>query len=640
MLNEKIIALLKIMYVCKDNAVSIEYILELFNISLRQLQYYLKDINYYLLKNGEKKIIINNSLLNFDKESIKKLLNNTDIYELSRENKQKVICFYATFNKMGVNISKISELLDISRNTVKTYMFETKENFSYKRLRGYYLEKSNIEKSKILFDVLKDETFHPYIQGVLDENLLEKIKKFIVHLNGAIKLNLENYTYLQVLSYSYCLLTSDVNSLNVTNNFVNSNESVIIEKLLRKYFSDIKYVNQLVDLFVGVALTDNIDSWINENYLVMKFIKRVSKRIGKDLTKDEILRDFLLSHIKVCIYRLKRNISIDQEQYKDFFYKTDKLFHVIEEEVCEFEKQYDIKFPNEEITLLCFHINASIERMNVSTRKRVILVCGMGYGSSKVLEYNLKEEFNIDIVDILPIHMFNSEVIESKNVDYVLTTVDIDCDGAIKINPQLKLEDYKKLYLMGIEKKKNSILVDSFVKEIQNLNEKELTKYLLNKYANVFYTLGFKYTNLLNTLTNSRVIFRKKVKDWKDAILILGRNLEKLGATKKEYTSAMIENIEKLGPYVVIENGVAIPHANISSKVLKTDISFLILKEPVYFSKEKYASVLFAFSSINKQDHIMFLNEFYDLVLNPTFLKEIDKIDKYDEFITYIKERD
>ena len=73
---------------------------------------------------------------------------------------------------------------------------------------------------------------------------------------------------------------------------------------------------------------------------------------------------------------------------------------------------------------------------------------------------------------------------------------------------------------------------------------------------------------------------------------------------------------------------------------MKTDISFLILKEPVYFSKEKYANVLFVFSSINKQDHIMFLNEFYDLVLNPTFLKEIAKIDKYDEFITYIKERD
>lgn len=59
----------------------------------------------------------------------------------------------------------------------------------------------------------------------------------------------------------------------------------------------------------------------------------------------------------------------------------------------------------------------------------------------------------------------------------------------------------------------------------------------------------------------------------------------------------MIENIENLGPYIVIENGISIPHANITSKVLKTDISFLILKEPVYFSKEKYANVLFVFQA-------------------------------------------
>ena len=57
-----------------------------------------------------------------------------------------------------------------------------------------------------------------------------------------------------------------------------------------------------------------------------------------------------------------------------------------------------------------YHFKASIDRIEINNRKKVILVCGLGYGTSRVLEYYLKDHFDVDIIDVLPAYMINKDI--------------------------------------------------------------------------------------------------------------------------------------------------------------------------------------------------------------------------------------
>ncbi|WP_067143486.1 BglG family transcription antiterminator [Oceanivirga salmonicida] len=634
MLNNRELDILKICSTSNINNINIEYFLSKFGISIRAFQYNINNINFYLSNNNYDKILTKKGKVIFLRNQIKNFLINFNNLDLSRDEKLNIVYLYLLFNDKGLNVTRLANKIKVSRNTLKSYMNNLDNKLEYVHGKGYFLRKNNIYKAKKLFNIINNENLYSYMEEVIDKDLYHKIKKFIVELNKKIELNLDENTYKQILSYIYCLIKYPDNS-EVINNFLSVDEK-IIELTIKKYFGNIKSINQIIDLFIGVSLTDNIEYWLNESFLLGKIIKNVSNQIDFDLTNDKILYDFLLSHIKVCIYRLKKNIVLNNGTYRDLILEDDPLIKVVKNAVKEMEQTFNIKFTETEISLLVFHFKASIERLKHSSVKKVVLVCGMGYGSSKVLEYNLKENFDIDIVDVLPVHLLNEKILKKDNIDYILTTVDLDID-AIKINPQLKVEDYQKILKLGIKRKKYKISVDDFITEIENIkNTKNLKKYLLDKYKNIFYQENKNIDDIESILTKEKVIFKNKVNTWQEAINIVGNNLEKIGATMPKYKNKMIENINRLGPYVVIENGIAIPHANIMDGVLKTDISILILKENISFNAEKSARIFFAFSSINKDAHLGILNNLYNLILRPNFLEKIDKIDTYEKFKEYI----
>lgn len=74
--------------------------------------------------------------------------------------------------------------------------------------------------------------------------------------------------------------------------------------------------------------------------------------------------------------------------------------------------------------------------------------------------------------------------------------------------------------------------------------------------------------------------------DWTTAVRIGGMLLVKCGAAREEYVEEMIETIKRIGPYVVIAPGIAIPHARPESGAVKAGLSLVTLKNPVYFGNK------------------------------------------------------
>ena len=87
----------------------------------------------------------------------------------------------------------------------------------------------------------------------------------------------------------------------------------------------------------------------------------------------------------------------------------------------------------------------------------------------------------------------------------------------------------------------------------------------------------------------------------------------------------MIENIKKLGPYVVIGDNLAIPHSQKDDSVLKTGMGLLILKKPVLFPNDRKVQVILSFASWDNKEHLSSLADLVELVTNYNLIENLIK---------------
>lgn len=635
MLNEREVKILEMLL--KGEDLTIDEVSEHFSVSKRSIQYDVNKINYYLLKNQNPKILIKDSRFMFDVDAITNILKDNDkSNDLIKDDRIDLIYLNSIFSLTGLNISSLSKIIGVSRNTIKSDMETMNEKFEYDNSKGYYIKKNNIKKIEILERIYRNGRINKYIDEVLDKDLISNIKEFIKETSNNIKLNISEDIYLKLLISIYChYVFYEKNTVN--SNLIAGNDYFIIENIFNKYFSNKRSFNTIADILIGLSINSNLESWLDESFLIKKLIKYVSDNLNIDLTEDTILYDFLLSHLKVSIYRLKKNIKLSNTFYEKLDWDDENLIKILKKGLVEIESTFEIKFTDIELSLIMYHFKASIDRTEINNRKKVILVCGLGYGTSRVLEYYLKDHFDIDIIDVLPAYMINRDISKNMNIDYILTTVDLDFE-AIKINPVLQIEDYKKLESLGIKRKKDKIVIDNFIKDLQEIgkfDEKTLKNLLNQKYSNIFVDKLKMKNNLSGILSENKVVFKNDVKDWKEAINILGNILQKNGSINNKYTQSMIDNIENLGPYIIIDDNIALPHSQFLGNVYKTDISLLILKEAVDI-KGRMAKIFFCFSTSDEKNHLEILNDIYKLILRPNFIKEMGNIDNYQKLVEYI----
>ena len=471
-------------------------------------------------------------------------------------------------------------------------------------------------------------------------------------------LNINEESYNKIFSYVLLLLNSEKfhgneKDLTAKKFLIHTEEYQKIEKILQKILNknEIKseMLLEITDLIMGININslknNSFEGWINEELIIKKMISRVSKIVKTDLTRDEILYNGLLYHIKPAMYRIKNNIQITNSVFQELIIEKDPILDVVNKAVQEIEELFEVKFPEDEIALMGFHIKASIERNTCEKTKKVILICGLGYGSSKVLEHSLKENYDLDIVDVLPYYLIKTSMPNYANIDLILSTIDLEENydiPVVKINPLPKEEDFILLSKYGIRKNITKVSLKQIMDIIENnvtIKDKdklvnELKNKLENKIIDDLSEVGIILKEMLN---RNNVQFVDQVKDWKEAIAKAGDILEKNNVIKHDYVEKMIKLIEKHGAYIVIEEGMAIPHAPISENVLKAGISLLVVKEKVLFPNGKGANIFLSFATTNNTEHLGILNDLFELITKYNFIEKISKITDYEELEEYFR---
>ena len=94
---------------------------------------------------------------------------------------------------------------------------------------------------------------------------------------------------------------------------IHTEEYQKIEKILQKILNKNKIKSEMLleitDLIMGININslknNSFKGWINEELIIKKMISKVSKIVKTDLTRDEILYNGLLYHIKLQIQFFK-----------------------------------------------------------------------------------------------------------------------------------------------------------------------------------------------------------------------------------------------------------------------------------------------------------------------------------------------
>lgn len=637
--------------------ITLKEIAEELELTERAIRYEIEKIMDYLELNNLsrdileiKKGIVEIKDINSLKDILKK---NYSIKYLTPEERENYIALELLFKRV-INLSNLSQNFDISRNTVKGYLKNVELGLKKHNL---FLEISH-KKGLILKG--DEENIRIYALGVLRrlksnrniffQNIKEEylpqddgIEKFLNYTQKKMNRIISDEAYEIIKKYLKIAIAmvkngftlseiKNKNFLEKTDEFsVISKASALLEMEYDVELSKLEYL-KLTDYFLG-SHTYNFkysyyENWVQMELLVKKLIYNFNKNIEVDISNDELLLDGLLNHLKPTIYRVQNGISLENSIYTEVLESYPELFNITKTVIKSIENYIGMEFSNDEIAFIVIHFKSAIDRNRtvIKDKKKLLVICDLGYGASKLLAQRLRDTFAVEIVDILPRHMVNNSY-KGNEIDLIVTTVDLKYDISeipiVKVKPILNLEDIAKLKKYSLKEKRGRYLLSEIYREIEKSCDIKDERGLINSLKQFLGTrliddfLSKKIT-IFDTLNKELISLNREAQDWREAIRVAGELLLKNGCIEESYIDSMIECVENYGGYMVVDKNIAFPHAKSEGNVKKTAFSIVTLKDEVMFPENTPVKTVIAFCSVDNKEHL------------DTFLELIEMIERKD----------
>jgi len=125
-------------------------------------------------------------------------------------------------------------------------------------------------------------------------------------------------------------------------------------------------------------------------------------------------------------------------------------------------------------------------------------------------------------------------------------------------------------------------------------------------------------------LPKSRMKHIESVSDWEEAIEIASEPLLEEGVIEEKYIENMITSVNENGPYIVLKDYFALPHAEAGKGVNEQGMSLLTLDEAVDL-KDNPVKVFVVLAALDSESHLEALTDLSNLLIDD---------DIYDIFIS------
>lgn len=149
---------------------------------------------------------------------------------------------------------------------------------------------------------------------------------------------------------------------------------------------------------------------------------------------------------------------------------------------------------------------------------------------------------------------------------------------------------------------------------------------------------------MLSEFINQNLVkYADSFDDWESAVRASCETLKETGIIEQVYEDAIVENIKEHGPYIVIVEGIAMPHSTQGGVgVNNTAISFMRVEHPVYFDegdKSKNAQLFFTLAAVDPDKHLDNITKLMDLLMDDEIVEALKKTSNIDELRELAQER-
>lgn len=652
----------------------------LFNITERSLRNDVSNINEIFMTKFNIKLldIKSNYIISLlTEEKIKYYFFNLSKkeYSLNSLEREILISLDILLFKNTFKLKEFIEEYDISKSTLRNILRKIEKKFiKYdiflkKNNTGYYIVGEEFSIRKLIINLIrvskttnkKNIILKNLINNRLDKfnisisifDSKEKLKNFLEKDN--LKISDETFNII----YYYIFLSYNRNNFNfiITDNEIKNRnflENTSEYQRIKSYFYKDKYfLNNdcliLTDFYLGLyKFNENYSffaNWVFIEQFVDKFLLNLSEEFKLDFRNDTILRSELINHIKPAIYRMKNKLELCEnissqvkDEYKDLYYKTEKSLKYIEDIL-------NIELDEDEVSFITIMVKRSIDRIkNIYNYKKikVLIVCGFGYSTSKLISEQLLENFEIEIKDLIPFNKL-SDYGNLHEIDLIVSTLDftLNTHDVIKVNPILKDNDIEVLKNYGLKKRNTKIsekeLIE-FILENKNKDTKEISENIRKKYSNYIYK-NYRENiekRIYDFLEERDVILNSNLDNLDDVLKLIGKRMYENNYTNKNYYKNLKNQIDKYGSYILVGEKTILPHGEIKKNVNKTGFILVTLNNYInFFGKE--INVVLALASKNKDDHLKAILDINSLLKIKDFEDKLLFQKNYKELIKFIK---
>ncbi|GFP75631.1 BglG family transcription antiterminator [Clostridium fungisolvens] len=689
-MDKEIVIILKLLL--ERTLITTKELMDETGLSIRQITYRISKIND-LLKSQKVPPIS----LRYNKDLILKSETRDAILEIIQQHDsekafylkkdERLAFMYLTLfiNLEYLSLNHFIDAMKVSRSSIlmdfKDLGEILKENGVYiknNRTNGYYLIGSEMEIRRLMIKIVINtlsinrdcKIFNLFIKEYKLDNF-QKSKEIISNL--ALKHNIKFVEdRLLEFIYIFTFLKARMISKKKSEYEVSKIPNISVIKLMKEYnfTEDLLYsfengnmiqsfdANYISAWIIGISVGSTKDK-TEDISIISKIVIRIMTRFESlsgfhYMNRDGIFEQ-LYSHFRPAYYRLLFKLPIYNTLCEKVKTEYKELYKLVSETMKPFSELFDQDIPEDELAYLTIHFGAILFNGNESIippKKKALIVCSGGIGSSAILYTELKNLFP-ELHFLLPIELSKlNDICEPIDIiftsNYSAELMEIE-NPLIKVSPVMTLKEKSQVkrevyMLLG-----NTFLRQPRVEEVIEIvrkNTKIISEDVLYNELQAYFSRMENFSIkeqgefvLSDIISENLIRLGVAAKDWEDAIRKSASVLLKNDKITAPYIDAMITTAKESGPYIVITKHVALPHAKPEAGAKETAMGIAVLQSPIEFGNKGNDPVKYVFclSAVDHEKHLQAMAEFLELLEKEEFYHILDNAKDPSEIMNYIK---
>lgn len=661
---------------------TIDKLAEIMNRSERTIYKDLVDINYYFSKYKINAIVLNDrGEIHLDSrerlhEFLWRKIKFAD-FELNTEERNTLVTCLLLLSDGYITIQKITDLLYCSRSTVLKDMNKIKDELKSEEIhvvaytnKGFKVESEEVrlrekfvklcKKHVFLIRIFFRDRIEPCMLQDADISL-EKIHKIVVREMIKEKFYLtEDSLHFLDQYLLFCFLRTSfgrkINDCSIENTLLlkvsrNIMENIIIERF-ESMEGEVQYLSEKIAGLHFAKHLEHNNSLVTIHLLVGIFIEEVSDSLGVDVSADKELVANLSNHIFDILDKAYTE-EVENTEVRFYIEKNSNIIECVKKHVYVFENYMGRSLTELELGYVGLHISASLEKFKMAKKRlKILLICNSGVGTVQLLKARLARHYSFLIVDTLSIFQLLNydtnhvdciistvhlgEIVE---IPYVCVSINLTKQDIVKIDKMLSLIDFSVVD----DKKRKGDDKAALIRNIVPITEKYEGLFpMVEKTIYAYFHEREMVVNdhLSDFLQEEMIRLDVQVDDWVDAIKESVAIFSAKHMVTEKFEKEIIDSIHSYGPYIVISDGVAFPHAGFDQGAIKTGFSFIRLKEPISFASDDTnakCDLIFSLSAGDNKTHLSALFSLIELANNADFKNDMRLAQSKQEIISCIK---